>query len=115
MGMMDIPEDVDEGEEMAQREEIFKDPHILKYYCSSSTVSDDDNNDDNNGSELGDDKCDEDCIQMVRQAQEEERNDPHYTDDHNDEECVLIQKMRERKMIREKIVKKRCQGRREFK
>ncbi|GKB59788.1 hypothetical protein Tco_0915974, partial [Tanacetum coccineum] len=141
MGMTDIQEVIDEGEETAQREkveleekinenlvkfqndvkpiqlmermkEIFKEPHIPEHYSSSSTESDDDNDDVHNGSELGDDNqrsygsysdsSDEDYIRMVRQAQEEERNDP--TDDHNDEECVSDPEDEGRKMITKKVV-----------
>ncbi|GJU16901.1 hypothetical protein Tco_1144867 [Tanacetum coccineum] len=83
MGMTDIQEVIDEGEETAQREpiqlmermkEIFKEPHIPEHYSSSSTESDDDNDDVHNGSELGDDNqrsygsysdsSDEDYIRM---------------------------------------------------
>ncbi|GJV51727.1 hypothetical protein Tco_1447468 [Tanacetum coccineum] len=101
---------------MDRMNEIFKEPHIPEHYSSSSTESDDDNDDVHNGSELGydnqrsygsySDSSDEDYIRMVRQAQEEERNDPHYTDDHNDEECVSDPEDEGRKMITKKVVKK---------
>ncbi|GJX16517.1 hypothetical protein Tco_0217349 [Tanacetum coccineum] len=74
---------------------IFKEPNIPEYHSSSSTESDDDDDD---NSQVGDDNeknygtqtdsVEEDNVQIVTEAQQEERNNVQYTDEENDEKGV---------------------------
>ncbi|GJW94127.1 hypothetical protein Tco_0173799 [Tanacetum coccineum] len=74
---------------------IFKEPNIHEYHSSSSTEYDDDDDD---NSQVGDDNensygtqtdsVEEDHVQIVTEAQQEERNNLQYTDEENDEKGV---------------------------
>nr|GEZ12643.1 hypothetical protein [Tanacetum cinerariifolium] len=86
--------------EMGERKDYIgerkrEEPRILEYHSTSSSKYDYDNDD---GSQIRDeneksygskiDSCDENHIEMVTEAEEEERNDPQYTDEQNDEKYV---------------------------
>nr|GEY46704.1 peptidase C48, SUMO/sentrin/Ubl1 [Tanacetum cinerariifolium] len=74
---------------------IFKEPNIPEYHSSSSTKSDDDDDD---NSQVGDDNeksygtqidsAEDDHVQIVTKAQQEERKNMQYTDEENDEKGV---------------------------
>nr|GEZ09276.1 hypothetical protein [Tanacetum cinerariifolium] len=75
---------------------IFKEPNIPECHSSSSTEADDDDDDnsqvrDDNEKSYGTqtDSVEEDHVQIVTEAQQEERKNIQYTDEENDKKCVF--------------------------